>query len=464
MIYFYEYLLKQLNLGFEENNMLQETALNILKSGRNVFLTGSAGTGKTFVLNQFITHLKDAKIEVAITASTGIAATHIKGSTIHSWSGLGVKQVISPKDLEYLKKTKVYREQFNKTKVLIIDEISMLHKDQLNSLHHILSYCRDNNEAFGGLQIVLCGDFFQLPPIGNYGELSRDKFAFMSDAWQFANFNICYLTKQYRQVQNALTNILEEIRKGEISKHSINLLEKAKTTQFKNGIEPTKLYTHNEDVDLINNQQLQLLPGKSRYFKARTSGDKSLVNTLKKSVLTQDDLALRIGAKVMFIKNNPDKDYINGTLGELIAYSDLGFPIVKTLDQHEIIASTEEWSITNEEGKALATYQQIPLRLAWAITVHKSQGMTLDAAELDLSRTFEKGQGYVALSRLRDIEKLRLLGFNRTSLQVDNLALKADKRFQELSKKLENQVDVEVLNTERKDFVKKVGGRNLKKL
>lgn len=444
--------------------MEQETALQILKSGRNVFLTGSAGTGKTFVLNEFVAHLQDAKIEVAITASTGIAATHIKGSTIHSWSGLGVKQIISPKDLEYLKKTKVYRDQFNKTKVLIIDEVSMLHKDQLNSLHHILSYCRDNNASFGGMQIVVCGDFFQLPPIGQYGELSRDKFAFMSDAWQLAEFNICYLTRQFRQVKNVLTNILTEIREGHVTKASIELLEGAKNTVFESGIEPTKLYTHNEDVDLINNQELQKLPGKNRYFKARTTGDKSLISILKKSVLTQDDFALRIGAKVMFIKNNPDKDYINGTLGEVISYSDLGFPIVKTLDRTEIIASSEEWSITNEEGKALATYQQIPLRLAWAITVHKSQGMTLDAAELDLSRTFEKGQGYVALSRLRNIERLRLLGFNTTSLQVDGLALKADRRFQELSVELVESIDSEILAAERKLFIKKVGGRNLKKI
>lgn len=441
--------------------MTQDKALAILKSGRNIFLTGSAGTGKTYVLNQFIQHLKDAKIEVAVTASTGIAATHIKGSTIHSWSGLGVKQEVTRKNLEKLKKTKHIREQFRKTKVLVIDEISMLHKKQLESLHEILSFCLDNLKAFGGLQVVLCGDFFQLPPIGNYGERSKDKFAFMSEAWLHAGFEICYLTQQFRQSQNDLSKILDEIRTANVSDESRQLLKNAEKTKFDSGIEPTKLYTHNEDVDFINNQHLADLPGKSRFFKAKTRGDKALIDTLKKTVLTQEDMPLRIGAKVMFVKNNPDKEYINGTLGEIVDYSSIGFPVVKTLDGNEITASSEEWSIDDESGKTLASYIQVPLRLAWAITVHKSQGMTLDAAELDLGKTFERGQGYVALSRLRSIERLRLLNFNEIALQVDPLALKADKRFQELSADLDAICTDEELKEEARKFIKKSGGRVL---
>lgn len=441
--------------------MTQDKALSILKSGRNVFLTGSAGTGKTYVLNQFIQHLKDAKIEVSVTASTGIAATHIKGSTIHSWSGLGVKQEVTRKNLEKIKKTKYLRDQFRKTKVLIIDEISMLHKKQLESLHEILSFCLDNLKAFGGIQVVLCGDFFQLPPIGVYGERSKDKFAFMAEAWLHAGFEICYLTEQYRQSENVLTAILDEIRRGSVSTESKELLRQAKHTQFESGIEPTKLYTHNEDVDFINNQHLADLPGKSRFFKAKTKGDKALIDTLKKTVLTQEDMPLRIGAKVMFVKNNPDKEYINGTLGEIVEFASIGFPVVKTLDGNKITASSEEWSIDDEAGRQLASYIQVPLRLAWAITVHKSQGMTLDAAELDLGKTFERGQGYVALSRLRSIERLRLLDFNEIALQVDPLALKADLRFQELSEDLDQQTTVEGLKTEAKAFIKKSGGRVL---
>lgn len=444
--------------------MNQENALALLKSGRNVFLTGSAGTGKTYVLNKFIQHLKDAKIEVAVTASTGIAATHIKGSTIHSWSGIGVKQLFTTKDLVNLKKKKYLRDQFKKAKVLIIDEISMLHKEQINAIDQVLTFCLDTNESFGGLQVVLCGDFFQLPPIGQYGEKSRDKFAFMSTAWQNADFNICYLTQQYRQNDNTLNLILDEIRTGEVSEESKNHLKSAASTNFEAGIEPTKLYTHNEDVDFINNTHLADLPGKSRFYKAKTSGDKALVAALKKTVLTQNDMPLRIGAKVMFVKNNVDKGYINGTLGEIIEYSTLGLPVVKTMDNERIIASPEEWSIEDEKGNPLASYKQIPLRLAWAITVHKSQGMTLDAAELDLGRTFERGQGYVALSRLRDIKMLRLVNFNSVSLMVDSLAMKADKRFQELANELDDTLDYDELEKEAKDFIRKCGGRVLKKI
>lgn len=444
--------------------MTQDKAIAFLKSGKNIFLTGSAGTGKTYVLNQFIQHLKDAKIEVAVTASTGIAATHIFGVTIHSWASIGIKQKISERDLGYLKKQKAIRDKFNKTKVLIIDEISMLHKDQLDSIHHVLSYCSDSSLAFGGIQVILCGDFFQLPPIGDYHEMSRDKFAFMSKAWLFADFKICYLTEQYRQNANHLTQILDEIRAANVSSDSLTRLTSAATTKFEAGIEPTQLFTHNQDVDYINKQHLEALPGKSRFFKAKVKGEKELTNLLRRSVLTQDDMPLRIGAKVMFVKNNPERDYINGTLGEIIDYNEIGFPIVKTLDGHEIAASNEEWTITNENGQTLASYQQVPLRLAWAITVHKSQGMTLDAAELDLSKTFERGQGYVALSRLRSIERLRLLGYNQTALEVDPLALKADKRFKELSDENDQLFTNEILKEEKNQFIKKVGGRNLKRI
>jgi len=443
--------------------MKQDKALELLKAGRNIFLTGSAGTGKTYVLNKFIQHLKDAKIEVAITASTGIAATHIKGMTIHSWTGMGINQTLGGKEIDNIKRNKRLKDQLNKAKVLIIDEVSMLHQDQLNTIHEILTYVRDDSKAFGGMQIVLCGDFFQLPPIDRHNRPSKDKFAFMSTAWQFAEFNICYLTEQYRQSNNELTGILDEIRSASISQKSIDLLKSVSNTTFESGIEPTKLYTHNIDVDKINNTHLADLEGKFRFFKAKTSGDKKVLATLEKQILTPKEFQLKVGAKVMFIKNHPENKYINGTLGEVVRYSKLGFPVVKTLNNSEITANAEEWTIDNEMGTIIASFKQIPLRLAWAITVHKSQGMTLDAAELDLTKTFEKGQGYVALSRLKDIKRLRLLGFNQTALEVDSLALRADKRFQELSIELDEDTNSKELDTERKDYIKSVGGRSLKK-
>ncbi len=444
--------------------MKQEKALAILKSGRNVFLTGSAGTGKTYLLNQFIQHLKDARLKVAITASTGIAATHIKGVTIHSWSGIGIKEKLTPKEIDNLRRNEQFMDRIKGTDVLIIDEISMLHKNQLNAIHYVLETCLNDPRPFGGLQIVVCGDFFQLPPVGNRSESSKDKFCFMSEAWRFAGFNICYLTEQYRQTNTQLSGILNEIRSRNISKSTIDLLNQAKNTTFSKKITPTKLYTHNIDVDKINLQKLDELDTKEDYFKAKTKGDKKLIYTLKKQVLAPEHLELKIGAKVMFVKNNPEKNIVNGTLGKVIRFSVKDYPVVKTFDGKTITVYKENWSIDDEHGEPLASFKQIPLRLAWAITIHKSQGMTLDAVEMDLSKTFERGQGYVALSRLKDINNLLLLGYNDIALEVDPLAYKADKRFKELSNELDNSTHLDELLQEGKDFIRRKGGWVLNKI
>lgn len=443
--------------------MTQEKALEILKSGRNVFLTGSAGTGKTYVLNKFIEHLHDCKVKVAVTASTGIASTHINGKTIHSWSGIGVKQELSKKDLTNLKRKEYLKKSIEKSNVLIIDEISMLHRKQLEAIDEVVSMFKENGAPFGGMQVVLCGDFFQLPPIGNGYERSKDKFCFMSSVWGEAGFHPCYLTQQYRQNNNVLTTILNQIRAGEVAPAAIKELEAAQYTVFEDHVTPTRLYTHNADVDAINEQELEKLDGRKRNFKATTSGEKAILETLKRSVQAHDVLPLKKHAKVMFVKNNPEKGYINGSLGEVIDFEDTGFPVVELLDKTIITATPEKWSVDDEVGDSLAWFNQIPLRLAWAITVHKSQGMTLECAEVDLSATFESGQGYVALSRLKALETLKLLGFNKKALEVDSLAKKADERFQVLS--LENEkIDSKMLDNERKTFIKASGGRVLKRL
>lgn len=436
--------------------MKQDKALALLKSGENVFLTGSAGTGKTYVLNQYISYLKARKIPVAVTASTGIAATHMNGMTIHSWAGFGIKDSLSRANLTAMKDKKYLREHLENTKVLIIDEISMLHKKQLNMVDEVLKFFREPFEAFGGIQVVLCGDFFQLPPIGNYDEKSKDKFAFMSPAWVEAKFNVCYLTEQYRQSKaDELNEILNEIRTRDISAKSVEMLKKAEQNALQ---EPTKLFTHNYDVDQINQQHLEKLKGRARKFKASTKGNQKLVETLKKSSLAKEILELKPDSKVMFVRNNPEVGYVNGTMGTVIDFSDEGFPVVQTNQNKEIVAKQGNWSIMDDTGKVLASLSQVPLRLAWAITVHKCQGMTLDEAEIDLSKTFEKGQGYVALSRLKNIENLQLTGFNEMSLAVDGLAFKADKRFLELSKEVDGQTNMTELDLRAKAFVKDCGG------
>lgn len=440
--------------------MNQEKALSILKSGKNIFLTGSAGAGKTYVLNQYIQYLKERKVPVSITASTGIAATHLEGTTIHAWSGIGIKDSLSLGNLRDLREKKYLKKNIDKSKVLIIDEISMLHKKQLDLVNEVLQFFRETNQAFGGIQLILCGDFFQLPPVGKYGEINRDKFSFMSQAWLDAKLSICYLTDQYRHTDTNLNNILNEIRDGEVSQNTIHILS-ANNDELKDN-EPTKLFTHNLDVDKINTKHINAIKGKKTKFKAQIKGNLKLAETVKKSIMAPEILELKIGAKVMFVKNNHEKGYLNGSLGTVLKYNEDGLPVIKLLNGYEISAEHEDWKIEDESGKTLVSYKQIPLRLAWAITVHKSQGMTLDSAEMNLSKTFEKGQGYVALSRVKSLDGLKLLGFNSKALEVDDLALKADKRFKQLSFEAENTNSDAELEKLAKKFIKDCGGVNNK--
>ncbi len=500
--------------------MRQSSALDILQTGQNVFLTGSAGSGKTYTLNQYINYLRARRVPVAVTASTGIAATHMNGTTIHSWSGIGIKDELSERDLSTLARKQFLADRLKETAVLIIDEISMLHAKQLNLVNEVLKHVRKNDAPFGGIQVVVAGDFFQLPPIGSKGESNRDKFAFMSEAWLDAKFHICYLSEQHRQVSAEadggidLDDILNQIRRQDVTFEAIAALEN--TFDQDVDIKRTRLYTHNLNVNKINDKELAALDGEMRRFEASSVGDSKLVDTLKKTVRTQDDLILKVGAKVMFIKNNNELGVSNGTMGELIGFATVKvddvstkekaqekakkdakadmaddtsivmdedddkkvdshkksktkdkpastqkMPVVRLNSGREVIAEPEEWIIEDETGDVLASYEQVPLCLAWAITIHKSQGMTLDAAEIDLSRTFELGQGYVALSRLKSLEGLKLLGMNTMSLQLDPLARGADKRFLELSAEADANyamLDEKSMQQAHDKFVLKSGG------
>ncbi|MDM1487251.1 MULTISPECIES: AAA family ATPase [Acinetobacter] len=440
--------------------MKQETALKLLKAGENVFLTGSAGAGKTYTLNQYINYLKARKVPVAITASTGIAATHMNGMTIHTWAGIGIKDFLSDADLKNMKERKYLKEHLENAQVLIIDEISMLHAKQLNLVNQVLKYFKDSDEAFGGIQVIVAGDFFQLPPVGKNDERNRDKFCFMSDAWVEAKFRVCYLTEQHRQGDDYLNDILNAIRAQNIEQAHIQALEQ--TRQQDIGDTFTRLYTHNMDVDNINFKHLNEIETESKQFDAVCDGNEKLIETLKSSVRAPEILNLKKHAKVMFVKNNFDMGYINGSLGEVIGFEeddDHGIlPKVKLTDGTVLLVEPETWSVDNDAGKTIASFQQIPLRLAWAITIHKSQGMTLEAAEINLSHTFEKGQGYVALSRLKSLSGLRLLGFNSQALELDSLAIKADRRFQELSEEAEIHYELMDLTPQHNAFIRHCGG------
>src|SRR3989338_3129078 len=418
--------------------MTQREALNILKLGHNVFLTGRAGSGKTYLLNQFIQYLKENEVETGITASTGIAATHMNGVTIHSWSGLGIRDRLTPRDLDLMEQKPYLWKRMEKVKVLIIDEVSMLHHFRLDLINQILKSFKRNSQPFGGVQVVLCGDFFQLPPVSRVGEQDAH-FVYKSDSWREMNVKVCYLDEQHRQFDNVSIKILNDIRQNNVSEETLAHLYGRLNKKLKSDLKPTRLYTHNADVDQINQQELGKVTGEDRLYEMEARGAEHLVEVLKKSCLAPEFLTLKIGAQVMFVKNNYEQGYVNGTLGQVIRFDEAG-PVVRTMTGKVITASPMEWVI-EEEGKRKAEITQVPLRLAWAITVHKSQGMTLDAAEIDLSKSFERGMGYVALSRVRSVEGLSLLGLNENALEVNPEVLVFDQTLLEKSEKLSEELE-----------------------
>lgn len=418
--------------------MKQETALEILKSGANVFLTGSAGTGKTYLLNQYINYLKERDIELAITAPTGIAASHIGGITIHSFFGVGIRENIDDYFLDSLMQKEYLFNRFKKLKVLIIDEISMVSPELFKSMDKILRNFKNLHQAFGGVQLVLSGDFFQLPPVSK--STSDLRFAWQVDAWREADLKSCYLTEKFRQSDETLINILDEIRSGQVSPESMEVFKTSYKKELKVDFKVTKLYTHNRDVDKINEQELALLPGQHIFFQARNKGAKKDLEKIFSTSLVSEELVLKKKALVIFIKNNYEAGYINGTLGQVIDFDkNTGLPVVRIFSGRKIVVEHEEWKLENAKGEIKAIARQIPLRLAWALTIHKSQGMTLDAAEIDLSQTFETGQGYVALSRIKSIEGLRLMGLNDVALKVDKIILSVDKKIKEASDSYEKK-------------------------
>jgi ATP-dependent exoDNAse (exonuclease V) alpha subunit len=409
--------------------MTQKEALDILKTGRSVFLTGAAGSGKTYVLREYIKYLQDLNANIGITASTGIAATHMGGMTIHSWSGIGIKDNLSKSDLQEIAEKKHIRNKVKNASVLIIDEISMLHHYRLDLIDKVIREIKNSPETFGGMQVVFCGDFFQLPPIKRAGD-GEVFFAYHSNAWKNLNLKVCYLSEQHRQNDLEYLKVLNAVRENSVSPEIMEILK----TRFnkKTETEATKLYSHNRDVNVENEDELGKISGKVFEYQMQERGRKNLVETLKKSCLAPETLRLKIGAKVMFVKNNFEEGYVNGTSGTIIkcGYEEIR---VKTSSGMIIDVERESWRI-EEDGKSKAEIIQYPLRLAWAITVHKSQGMSLDAALVDLSQSFERGMGYVALSRVRSLEGLFIKGINDMALKVNEEVLDLDKKFKDLSK------------------------------
>lgn len=403
--------------------MNQVLALEIMLAGESVLLTGPAGAGKTFVLNQFIRIAKSSGKHVSVTATTGLAATHLGGTTIHSWSGIGISDELAHGFGEHIAKGR--REIIEKTDVLIIDEISMLHDFRLDMVDEVCRIVRSKDEPFGGIQIIMSGDFFQLPPI-NRGDSRAGGFVVGSKVWQELDPTICYLQEQHRQDDEKLLDILNSLRSGELRRYHAEMLLERVDVEPEEGSLLTELHTVNVDVDRINNNKLDELEGDELFYTQTTTGSESYVENLQRSVLAPATLRIKKGALVMAVKNSLDRKYANGSLGMVIDFEPgTEYPVVEFKTGKVVTMGPDTWELRDGDKKR-ASISQIPLRLAWAITVHKSQGMTLDAARIDLRKAFVEGMGYVALSRVKNLHNLYLSGINRMALQVSQDAQAID--------------------------------------
>jgi ATP-dependent exoDNAse (exonuclease V) alpha subunit len=430
--------------------MTQEQAFQIYLQGKNIFLTGQAGTGKSYLLGKIIEDAERRNIRVSRTASTGIAGTHIGGTTIHSWSGIGIKTKLTTEDLFKVKNNRFSSAKIVKTDLLIIDEISMLSANTLDNVDEVCRFVRGKSQPFGGIQVIVCGDFFQLPPVADRISQESADFAFNAPSWQGADFAVCYLEKNYRQAgDQVLIGILNRMRAGELTQNDISvLLSPRNTSQI--DLYGTKLFSTNKKVDAHNLVAFYALQTPIFTYFMQCFGHQTLVDAMKKNCLSPENLALRVGTKVMFTVNNHQTgDYYNGTMGEVVEFHHTGenddeppIPVVKIYGTGKIVhVTSHKWERKeldeNGKDKVSARIVQLPLRWAWAVTIHKSQGCSFDYVHMNLANIFEKNQGYVAVSRARTLDGLSVEGAHVGSFDMHEVIMQKDKQFRALSKSIE---------------------------
>lgn len=401
----------------------QAKVLNAVLSGKNVFFTGSAGTGKSFLLKKIISALPpDATMA---TASTGVAACHIGGITLHQFAGIGLGTGTMERCFQLASRGSI-TSMWRKTKHLVIDEISMVDGDFFDKIEAVARHIRRTERPFGGIQLILCGDFFQLPPVSKTND--KAKFCFQSQAWQkCVHFNF-ELQIVHRQRDEAFVKILNNIRIGRVTDNIVETLkETAKQKIESNGVLATRLCSHVKEADEINDFQLNELKGETKVYTALDS-DSSMTYMLDQQLPIPGKLILKVGAQVMLLKNiNVNSGLVNGARGVVVDFKN-DIPIIQLRCGTKYEAKMEKWTIKTSSG-ALIHRKQVPLKLAWAFSIHKSQGLTLDCVEMCLSRVFDAGQSYVALSRAQSLQSLRVLDFNSQQVWANTDVLQFYKKF-----------------------------------
>ena len=401
--------------------------VELIEQKRNIFVTGNAGTGKSYLLNKL--KLKYKK-RLELTSTTGLAAVNIKGVTIHSWAGVGIcKKDISRCVSDILEKRSLTKKIKN-CELLAIDEISMLKGQTFSYIDEVLRRVRENDEPFGGIQLLLFGDFFQLPPVEeNYGE--KD-FCFDSQTWRDLNLEVVKLETIYRQTEKEFIKALNDIRMNRADNEDINLLKSRVVDYDTTDTSMLHLFSRNDEANNYNYRKFKTLDAKIYQYTA-TSGvyrgekfvqkdlfshEQMTLEIFKKNCRVAETLYFKKGCRVMLLINlDFDKGLINGSCGEITDIADNKITVKFDNGVETDIEQNKFEYYYND--KLSASMTQYPLQLAYAITIHKSQGMTLENVVVDCNSIFEEGQLYVALSRVKRLEGLYLKGFSANKIRVN---------------------------------------------
>ncbi len=384
-------------------------------AGANCLLTGEAGTGKSYLLRAVSDFLVERGVNIGKCGLTGVASFIIGGQTLHSFCGIGLADEPVPNLVSRIYKNRKAKDRVTAVDVLFIDEASMAKGDLLNKVNGVFKAIRYNDAPFGGCQVCFIADWLQLPPIFKADEVQE--LAFQCDAWRECNVQTVVLKEQMRQRDDSsLLKVLSDIRVGDTS--SLHLLNARVGATFPNdGIEPVRIFCRNVDVNLYNAERLAALPGQVKTYTARDSGMPYHTDAFNKNCPAPQMLDLKVGAQVMLLVNvDVENGLVNGSIGIVTAFGPDGVTVkFKTTS---LLVEHNDWQIKEQEAgadkkirfKVVATRRQIPLKVCYAITAHKAQGNTLDRVVVDVSEAFAEGQAYCALSRVRDLASLSIVG------------------------------------------------------
>jgi len=409
-------------------NEKQKDILESVVDGKNMFITGFAGSGKSYLVQQICESLNDLKKKVALTAMTGCAAILINGRTLHSTLGIGLAKGSVNDLLKRIRRTEGMLGYLKSLDTLIIDEVSMLNDTLFDKIAELFKIIHSSDKPFGKLQIILVGDMSQLKPV-------EDEYCFYANCWDSSNLKVSFLTENMRVNEDTrFANFLQKLRKGVIS--DMELIEEMKQNDFGyTDIVPTKLFSTNKDVDSINQYELDKLlkTGNKRvqYRVMYTDNPIKLKESTKYATENKipEFLTLCVGAQVMVTRNlDFDNQIVNGTRGLVVDLNDNHVKIKLKTGEFYIISYFHVKPEFDETKKNL-DFKYLPLTLSWAMSIHKSQGATIDLLEIDLGESiFACGQAYVAISRARNSKSVKITNFNKRSIKVSKSVLEFNKR------------------------------------